>query len=351
MINKSNMEETKEKYMQFWNQENHDRPLIYATAPKAQPKIQLPAFAGTNKERWLDIDYQIAHARSKMNATYYGGDSYPYIGPDLGPDIFGAMLGCDLAFGETTSWAIHNIVDWNEEKPFVLDKENPWFKAISNLVDAFVEDAKDGDYLVGIPDFHPGLDGLTSLRGPQELCYDLYDETEIILDRITSMFEIYKEVFELFYKKTTKYQQGCTHWMNPWHPGRFYNVSCDFMCMLSPDMFEEFVAGEIRKEARLYDTCMFHLDGPDAAKHLDALLEMKEITGIQWQYGAGNPTAAHWIPMMQKIQEAGKNIIVDVVPKDIEDMCKYLKPEGLMMNAYCTSESEARSVVAQVIRS
>lgn len=347
MINIDNFDEIKQTYTDFWNHANHKRPLMYVVAP-VNPNLEKPAFGGTLKERWFSPEYQIAAARARMNNTYYKGESYPYIGPDLGPDILGAMLGCNIEFGETTSWAVHCVEDWETVPPFKLDTQNPWFKAIENLVDAFVEDARQGDYLIGIPDFHPGMDALVSLRGPQDLCYDLYDTPELVLQKNDEILPVYQQVFDIFYRKVSKYQPGTTHWMNAWHPQKYYNVSCDFMGMLSHEMFDEFVKDEIIRESKMYDACMFHLDGPDASKHLDALLAVDSINGIQWQYGAGDTTAKDWIPMMQKIQQAGKNIIVDIVYDDIEPLLKNLAPEGLMLNAYCNSPQEADAVMEKV---
>ncbi len=48
-----------------------------------------------------------------------------------------------------------------------------------HMTEAIVADAK-GDYFVGITDLHPGADGLVSLRGPENLCLDLYDHMEAI---------------------------------------------------------------------------------------------------------------------------------------------------------------------------
>lgn len=347
MININDFDAIKEAYQNFWDRNNHQRPLMYVVSP-IQPALTIAPFNGTLKERWMSSEYQIASARARMQNTYYAGEAYPYIGPDLGPDILGAMLGCGIEFGETTSWAVHTVTNWEEVAPFTLGADNFWYGAIEKLVDAFVEDAEQGDYLVGIPDFHPGMDALVSLRGPQELCYDLYDLPELVLKKNDEIFPIYQQVFEAFYQKIARVQSGSTHWMNAWHPQKYYNVSCDFMGMLSHDMFEEFVRDEIIRESKMYDACMFHLDGPDASKHLDALLKIDSINGIQWQYGAGATTAKDWIPLMKKIQAAGKNIIVDIVYDDIEPLIKNLAPEGLMLNAYCSSPQEADAVMEKV---
>ena len=51
---------------------------------------------------------------------------------------------------------------------------------------------------------------------------------------------------------------------------------------------------------------MYHLDGPDAVKHIPMIADVKELTGIQYIPGAGNDDIKHALPVYRKIQELGK---------------------------------------------
>lgn len=115
--------------------------------------------------------------------------------------------------------------------------------------------------------------------------------------------------------------------------------------MISEDMYEELFVGEIEKEIEYLDASMYHLDGPDALKHLDRLLKIPSLNGIQWVYGAGNPTASHWIPEIKKIQDAGKCVQIGVMPEELEIMLKELRPEGLMYMIDARSEEEAKDLL------
>ena len=55
-------------------------------------------------------------------------------------------------------------------------------KKTVELTKAILDDSR-GDYLVGITDIHPGMDGLVSLRGPEELCFDLYEDPETVKEK------------------------------------------------------------------------------------------------------------------------------------------------------------------------
>lgn len=93
-----------------------------------------------------------------------------------------------------------------------------------------------------------------------------------------------------------------------------------------------------------------NLDGPDALKHLDRILQIPGLSGVQWVYGAGNPTASHWIPEIKKIQAAGKCVHIEVEPKELEIMLRELSPEGLMYHIVAGSEQEARDLLKMAER-
>jgi len=50
----------------------------------------------------------------------------------------------------------------------------------------------------------------------------------------------------------------------------------------------------------------YHLDGVGQLPHLDALLAIPELEGVQWVMGDGQPDAEHWGHVYRKIRAAGK---------------------------------------------
>lgn len=344
MLNKDKWDKIEKRYLEYWNKENHESPLICAYSPKDGHVAKTISAPNTVQDKWLDTEYVIKAARENMSATYFGGDAIPTFNPNLGPDIFGAILGCELEFGQDTSWSIHNLHDWNNVPEFKFDPENKWWKKIVEITEAAVEDSK-GEYLVGVTDLHAGMDGLVSLRGPAELCMDLYDNPQPVKKAVFEHLEIFKEVYNKLFDMTQKYQTGTTNWMGVWHPQKWYVSSTDFICMISQDMFDEFVLEELKAELDFFDASIFHLDGPGALKHLDALLQLPRLNGVQWVYGAGQPTAKHWIPTLKKIQDAGKLIHLHIFPEDLDTLLENIKPEGVMYNVWCGSEDEANAII------
>lgn len=339
-------EKKKKKHMEFWARENHDRPLLSITAPKENAALPPVSKHATLKEKWMDTEFVLERANWQMQNTCYLGEAFPAFNPDLGPDFFAACYGTELEFGETTSWAKPWITDEGVEKnpEFFLDRKNEYYRKMMELTKEAVEDGKD-KYLVGITDLHPGGDALVSMRGPQNLCYDTFDVPEFLKEGVKKLLPGFESIYEELYRLTTKYQAGSTCWMGIWHPKRWYPVSCDFSCMISTDMFEELLLGEIEEEVNYLDASMYHLDGPDALKHLNRILQIPQLGGVQWVYGAGNPTASHWIPELKKIQQAGKCVQVNVMPEELEIMLQELDPEGMMYMIEARTEEEGRELL------
>ena len=56
------------------------------------------------------------------------------------------------------------------------------------------------------------------------------------------------------------------------------------------------------EQAEYVDYAMFHLDGPEALPHLDLLLDIPNLNGIQWQPGFANYPMTRWISLLKGIQ-------------------------------------------------
>jgi hypothetical protein len=132
---------------------------------------------------------------------------------------------------------------------------------------------------------------------------DCPDHVKRILWEFHDAWWIYYNEFAQIIKKQNI---GFTPWSLTWAPKCTYIMQCDFASMISPDMFKEFVVPEIKKTCCKFDYAFFHLDGPGMVPHLDHLLSINELQGIQWQPGAGAPSGDTWVDLVSKILDAGK---------------------------------------------
>lgn len=331
MLYCENWEKIQKKYMEFWARENHDRPLLNIQVLKNNHEQAPVSNHATLRERWMDTEFILKGANWYMQNALYLGEAFPVLNPDLGPDWFAAGYGAQLEYGENTSWAKHFLTDEDVEnyRGFSLNMQNAYYEKMDEIIRAAVEDGKD-KYLVGITDIHPGADCLVSLRGPQDLCLDVYDNPDFIRKGTMDILPDFQKVYQHEYELVSKYQKGTTCWMSLWHPGRWYVPSCDFSCMISEEQYEDLIVKEIEKETEYLDASIYHLDGPDALRHLDRILQIPQLNGVQWVYGAGQPTASHWIPVVKKIQAAGKCVVMEVQADELEVMLAEIAPEGVL---------------------
>ena len=77
---------------------------------------------------------------------------------------------------------------------------------------------------------------------------------------------------------------------------------------------------------------IFHVDGRGVLRHLDQILAIPEINAIQWVQGVGDDLPImQWIPVIKKIQAAGKGVLVDLQLNELEPLIAETKPDGLFI--------------------
>ena len=350
---KPDFEEVLDRYEAWWDCQILDRPLTSITFPKPlaerlpwPPEKEHP----TQRDRWLDTDYLIEHTVARMANTCFYADALPTTFPNLGPEVFSAFYGCPLEFSESTSWSVPILKDWESAslEALQLDSENFYFRKLLEMTDALLEVGK-GKFLVGYTDIHPGGDAIAAFRDPQKLCIDMLDHPEEIKSLVDRVTDDFLRLFEIYYTKLSAAGMPCTSWLSATCRGRYHIPSNDFSCMISNEMFEEvFIPGLIR-ECRHMDRCIYHLDGPQALRFLDRLLEIPQIHAIQWVAGANYDYWGDWIEVYQRIQAAGKAFCLGVSIEDLDKLFSTLRPEGAWVNVGGIRDQEMADQVLKAI--
>ena len=67
---------------------------------------------------------------------------------------------------------------------------------------------------------------------------------------------------------------------------------------------------ELTETSSWLDHSIYHMDGIEQIRHLDSLLSIKKLRAIQWVCVAGQPSPTEFIPVLQKIQKAGKGLVI-----------------------------------------
>ena len=74
-------------------------------------------------------------------------------------------------------------------------------------------------------------------------------------------------------------------------------------------MFDTFVAPELASSAARITNAVYHMDGIGQIPHLDSLLAIDGIKGIQWVPGDGEPEKQNWDEILSRILASGKKLI------------------------------------------
>jgi ABC-type uncharacterized transport system substrate-binding protein len=96
---------------------------------------------------------------------------------------------------------------------------------------------------------------------------------------------------------------------------------------------------------------IFHVDGKGVARHLETILELPNVQAIQWVQGVGDDLPImQWVPLIKRVQAAGKSVVVDLSPAELEAFIGAVKPEGIFLTMASTDEAEEQAILKRVTR-
>ncbi|MGI6416415.1 MAG: hypothetical protein ACOX1P_12160 [Thermoguttaceae bacterium] len=346
LATKPDLPEVLARFEAWWNRQPLKRPLVTIEVEPDRPP-QLPGkHHGSVRERWMDVEYVLDCVEARIEAGVYLGDTVPIYMPFLGPEICAALFGAELVFkSEETSYSVPSVRRVRDLLAMEPDFSSPYWETIRQLTDLSLQRGR-GRWITGVTDLHTNGDLLAAVRDPQQLCLDCADDLEGVRLACEHVTDWFPAIFDDLYGRIAAAGQPCTTWtpgvaMAPW-----YTISCDFICMISPAMFGEAILPSLRREIGHMKYSLFHLDGPGALKHLDALLELEELDAVQWVYGAGAGPAARWLDVYRRIQDAGKGLQIVGYGglEELRAVAPYLKPQGVWfwpIGRFCRTEAEA----------
>jgi hypothetical protein len=251
--------------------------------------------------------------------------------PNLGPEIFVAFHGSELIFKEVTSYSIPLVEEWDDMARIRYDESNPYFRKIEEMTRLALEKCA-GRFLVGYTDIHGGVDSAAAWRDPQQLCIDLISAPENAKKLIALAAENFQRVFDHFDAMLKSRGQLSVTWMGIPSFGKMHIPSCDFAAMISTRHFDEFCLPLLVEEVKPMTHNVYHMDGKGVAKNLERILAVPEINAIQWVQGMGKDAPIlQWIPLIRRIQAAGKSVLIDLQLSELEEFIENVAPQGIML--------------------
>lgn len=354
MYNVRDFDEVKKNYRSFWNKEFIGRPYIMLTAPKngvVQPTEKQTYVKSFNAAKNGTFENVVRNYEKLAKATMYYGEALPHFKADLCPDQHAIFYGGEIEGreGEYTTWIKKNVADELSELELKLDRNNRTLRLVEDAVRTAAEIA-DGNFLVNVLDHHSNLDTLSALLSPQNLCYELIDNPELLQEKLDIINNDFKTIYDIFYEAGRMDKLGTLSWIPLYCEGRFSVVQCDFSCMMSPDDARKFVIPSIEKELDALDRAVYHYDGKMALGHFEDVLAIDRLDCIQWVPGAGEKRTIYWMDLLKRIQEKGKSVWVYDWTKEEILADTELDPTLTMFSLHVNSEAEAEDFMEKLER-
>lgn len=301
------------------------------------------------KARWFDAEFQADVFIESIRGRRFFGETFPIFWPNLGPNVYAAFHGAELNYGEVTSWIRHCVENWDDIPRLKFSPDNEYFRGIEELTRIAMEKS-EGRYIVGYTDLHGSVDCVADWRGPQQLCLDLLDDPGKVHEMIGVANENFLPIFDHYDAILKAHGQLSVTWMAIPSRGKMHIPSCDFMSMVSTEGFVEFYLPSLQQEVKHMDHNIFHLDGKGMLRHLNEILCIPEIHAIQWVQGVGDDTPIlQWLPVIKRIQAAGKGVVVDLQVSELESFISSMKPEGLYL-CIAAEEKDQEDIIKRVER-
>lgn len=343
---KSNLEETKQRYINWWNHKGIILNMWEHFQEGVQPHAEIMPLAPAKdlSQKWFDpqwraeyLDWYVAHSSLKA-------DILPVANTQLGPGSLAAILGGVFEGGEDTIW-IHPNPDFTDE--IVFNPEHPNWILHKELLKACKAKA-NGHYFVGMPDLMEGLDVLAALKGTDRVLLDTVMQPEILEQQMQQINDIYFKVFDELYDIIREGDEMAFCYFSSWAPGKMSKLQSDISTMISQDDYRRFVQPFIREQCQKIDYTLYHLDGVGAMHHLPALLEIEELNAIQWTPGVGEPQGGSpkWYDLYKKILAGGKSVMACWVTLDeLKPLLDHIGADGVHLEMDFHNEKEVEQAM------
>lgn len=310
-----------ERFENWWRRDNQGLPLMRVVARRDDPAPAAPPRPKDELARYTDFDYLVAKKRHYISTHVYMGDSYSSLAADLGPGSLALYLGAEPVFTPATVWYEPCIEDIETHPPIAFDPENKWWKLHKQLIRR-LRDAAGDEFRIDIPDLIENLDIYAAMRGPQDALYDLMDDPDRVHEALRQIDRTYFQYYDAL-SEIVSDDEGVTSYtcFGILGRGRIAKIQCDFSAMISPDHFYEFVVPALQMQTQGLDHTLYHLDGPDAIRHVPAIMTLDRLDALQWTCGAAQPDGAcpRWYGIYDQVAQAGKGLWIQLYDGGVDD--------------------------------
>jgi hypothetical protein len=186
------------------------------------------------------------------------------------------------------------------------------------------------------------------MKGSDTVLMDMLMNPVLLEQQLQQINDIYFDVFDQLYDIIHENGEMAFCYFSLWAPGKVSKLQSDISVMISEEDFRRFVQPYIREQCQKIEYTLYHLDGVDAIRHLDAILEIKELNAIQWTPGLGEPQGGdpRWYDLYKKILGRGKSIMPCWVElNEMKPLLDNVGAEGLNILMHFKKEQDIEEAV------
>jgi len=351
---KDDIEDAKQRIDAWWAGEVTDRAAIMVSA-RRKPVFEFnPIPAPDIHAWWTDPEYLISRIAQNLASKYTAAESFPVLYPVLTGlvSITCKYCGCEnIYIGSETTWSKPYLKNLSGRPPIRFDENNEWWQITERLMKACAGFIREYDLecFMGLPDLNGPTEVASGIRGAQEFSIDFYDEPDEIVPFIREVQDVWFEAFRRTSAISNEFG-GYFTWMGIWSELPAVDLQSDVSCLLSKAMFDAKMLPFIEEQTNAIARTVYHLDGPDAVRHLDSLLDLPNLDAIQWVQGSGAGMMSEWVDLLKRIQAGGKNLYIDCAADEVEFLMSELSSRGLLISTDCGSVEEADTLVKNVAK-
>lgn len=330
-----------------------DRPLVGAWAGGYFPTQQFPhGTAGWREGQTIcPQDVTLAPFAADYEALFHLrqslADDFFYVGSAYwGIPWLEAILGCPVHATKTTCWA-GTCLDRLSDLPGTIENldDNPWLQCLLRFTRELVSLAA-GRFPVCPPLLRGPGDAASAMRGSMHLVMEFIDDSAGVHRLLGHCAAVRAEVLR-------RLQQIIPAWHGTYasggYPSRVWSKRRvaysqeDFLALLNPDLFREFLLplhqdmcseGEVNF-IHLHSACLWPVD---------ILLEdgRYDVLEINIDHEGAGPAVRELVPVFQRIQSAGKPLLLwgEIRPAEHRLLREKLKPAGLSIQPIISQPEE-----------
>ncbi|HZT31486.1 MAG TPA: hypothetical protein VFA33_16475 [Bryobacteraceae bacterium] len=328
------------RYQAFWRRADVTRPLVGFTLVGWFPLGEFAACRAwgsadtltpgmIDPEAFLDDHLRMLREGESMDDDLIRGACPGQAAIPWLPGI----AGCTLRILPQSILGEEKQVPWEQALDVGLDAGNPWLCKYLEFAQALVRRAEGAFPVSHSPEIGP-TDLHAMLRGHTSSILDLTDDPERSAELLWKMGELFRDLTEEFWKHVPLFHGG---WFDAqyslWAPGPIIRMQEDATAVYSPALYRRFVQPVDRMLAAHFPSSFIHLHSTSMFL-LDAIFEIREIQCFEVNQDALGPPVAEMIPYFQKVQAAGKPLLVrgSFTPEEVRRLMDALEPRGLFLN-------------------